>query len=78
MLEKLWVSEGLVECISEIYNRTSGTDDIRNAVVSVVVKHREELLRMPAYGALLSDGGDFAVDLVAALVHECANVTRRN
>lgn len=74
MLEKLWVSEGLVECINEVYDNTSGTDDMRDAVIRIVVKHREELLRKPAYETLLSNGGDFAVDLVAALVHASAEL----
>lgn len=67
------MSEGLVECIMEVYNNTSGASDLRTAVIDTVVKHRQDLLGKPAYEALLSNGGDFAVDLVAALVHANAN-----
>lgn len=68
------MSEGLVACVNEVYENTSGADAMRDAVVSIIVKHREELLQKPAYEALLLNGGDFAVDLVTALVHASANV----
>lgn len=60
--------------LNEVYENTSSTDSMRDAVVSIVVEHREELLRKPAYEALMSDGGDFAVDLVIALIHASAKV----
>lgn len=52
----------------EVSKNTSGASDLRNAVIDTVVKHRQELLGKPAYEALLFNGGDFAVDLVAALI----------
>lgn len=71
-LSKLWMSEGLVDCITEVYNNTPDDSALRTAVVEIVVKHRKDLLRKPAYEALLSNGGDFAVDLVTALVYDNA------
>ena len=52
-LKRLWVSEGLVDCIVEIYNNTCGANDLKAAIVRALIEHRKELLHKPAFEALL-------------------------
>lgn len=67
-LARLWVSERLVECITEVFENTLPEDHgLRNAVVRTVAQHRDELLCKRAFQSLLHQGGDFAVDLMQIL-----------
>jgi hypothetical protein len=67
-LAKLWVSEGLVECITEVYENTLPEDDCpRMAVGRTVTQHHQELLSKRAFQYLLHQGGDLAIDLTQIL-----------
>jgi hypothetical protein len=45
---------------------------MRTAVVRIVIEHRHELLSNPAFEHLISEGGDFAVEITGALVQTTA------
>ncbi|KAI1312950.1 BTB/POZ domain-containing protein [Xylaria venustula] len=67
-LETLWVSELLVDCIREVYACTTPSDNgLRSAVVKIAQTYRVELWKRKAYRDLLSEGGDFVVDLMGTL-----------
>ncbi|KAI3339743.1 BTB/POZ domain-containing protein [Ustulina deusta] len=64
-LESLWVSELFVDCIREIYASTTTTEHgLRGAVVEAARSHRTQLWEKRAFRDLLSEGGDFVVDLM--------------
>ncbi|KAI1399436.1 BTB/POZ domain-containing protein [Hypoxylon fuscum] len=65
-LQRLWISELLVDCIKEVYSFTDDSGkDLRDAVVEVAKEHFRELWDKIAFQALVRDVGDFAVDLMA-------------
>ena len=68
-LDDLWVSEGFVNCVAEIYANTPAANDdgMRSAVIDSSLNHVQELLSKKAFSALVEEGGDFALDLVRAL-----------
>jgi hypothetical protein len=72
LLAKLWLSESLVECVVEVFRNTIKGDGMRTAVVRIVIEHRHELLSNPAFEHLISEGGDFAVEITGALVQTTA------
>lgn len=66
LLGKLWVSEGFVDCIREVYSTTPNPHDRLRALVSKVAhKHISELWGKEKFREIVQDGGDFAVDLIA-------------
>lgn len=70
-LDRLWVSELLVDCIREIYESTTESDHgLRNAVIEVVHTYRDDLWKRKAFRDLISDGGGFAVDLMSEFITE--------
>ncbi|KAI0977244.1 BTB/POZ domain-containing protein [Xylaria arbuscula] len=67
-LDILWVSELFVDCIREVYASTTPSDNgLRGAVVKTAQRHLVELWKRKAYRDLLSEGGDFVVDLMGTL-----------
>ena len=68
LLERLWVSERFVDCITDVFENTLPEDDgLRKVVVRTVAQHRWELLQKRVFQNLLHQGGDFAVDLTQIL-----------
>ncbi|KAI0534589.1 BTB/POZ domain-containing protein [Xylaria digitata] len=64
-LENLWVSESFVACIREIYASTTESEEgLRSSVVAAAFTHQAELWQRQLFRDLISDGGDFVVDLV--------------
>jgi hypothetical protein len=57
-----------VGCIVEVFSNTISGDAMRAALVRSIIEHRKELLGKSAFEHLISDGGDFAVEMTRALV----------
>ncbi|KAI9725707.1 MAG: hypothetical protein M1834_009753 [Cirrosporium novae-zelandiae] len=67
-LQNLWVSETLVDCISEVYTTTHEEDKaMRRVVLDVVSNHLKDLWNGKVFQNLVRDNGNFAVDLVEKL-----------
>lgn len=68
-VEKLWLSEKLVDCIRNIYDSTSDPDcKMRKTVVNTVYVHIDDLWQRKSLQDLLRDGGDFVVDLMGEMM----------
>lgn len=60
-----WVCDELVACIREIYkNTTESETGLRRAVVEAAHKSGPELWQKKEFRDLVSEGGDFAVDMM--------------
>ncbi|KAI9733082.1 MAG: hypothetical protein M1834_003628 [Cirrosporium novae-zelandiae] len=69
-LQTCWVSETLVDCISELYSTTPyGKDNaIKRVVLSMVYKNINELWSKRAFKDLVRSNGDFAADLINKVI----------
>lgn len=66
--EKLWMSEGFLHCIRDVYDSTvHARCKMRATVVEITRKHLNELWKTPLKD-LVRAGGDFAVDLMDQMV----------
>lgn len=64
-IQRLWVSEQLVDCIREIYTSTTESDkELRSAVAEIGFTYRDTLGKKKAFRDLIREGGDFVVDLI--------------
>lgn len=64
-IEKLWISERFPGCIREVYLSLGGNDmAMRNCVASVVSRNFEALWPKKEFKDLLSEGGDFVLDVM--------------
>ena len=66
-MNELWVSEGFVNCIREIYNSTKESDPIRRTVVQVAKAHLAKLWIKKSFQELIREGGDFLVDFIGTI-----------
>jgi len=66
-LSRNWDKEQFPACVREVYAVTSDSDPMRSAVTKAAIEHRKELLDEQAFLDLVSDEGEFVVDLFKAL-----------
>lgn len=64
---KLWMSQGFIDCIPEVYACTVWDKcDLRKVVIDTIHEHLADLWKMPLKD-LLREGGDFPVELMDRL-----------
>ncbi|KAI1181521.1 hypothetical protein F5B17DRAFT_277152 [Nemania serpens] len=64
-LDRLWISELLVDCVREVYASTTESEHgLRSVVIEVAYTYRADLWQRKEFRDLVHDGGDFAVDLM--------------
>lgn len=69
LLDTLWVSEGFIDCIQEVYrSAVDPKDKMRNLVLEVTHAHLGKLGKEKRFQDLVRKGGDFMVDLIAKVV----------
>lgn len=68
-LQQHWISDTFTDCIREVYETTEQTDTaMRRATVEVARIHIKELYEEKCFQVLLWEIGDFAVDMVGAII----------
>ena len=66
-VHELWLSESFVDCIREVYSTTNDSECMmRKSVVETARAHLQQLMRGTPFQDLISEGGDFVVDLMKA------------
>lgn len=68
-LEDLWISEGFIDCIREVYSSTNEAHrKLRDLVARKAHSGLAKLWVKKPFQDLIREGGDFAVDLTALSV----------
>ncbi|KAL7810868.1 hypothetical protein V8C26DRAFT_409592 [Trichoderma gracile] len=69
-IKHLWVSEGFVDCIREVYGATDLGYEMRKAILQVVRLHLGELWEKKAFRLLVREGGDFPMEILGGFINK--------
>ena len=71
-LSQHWISDTFPDCIREVYGVNHQSDQsMRKAVVDIAREKKEDLYQQKAFRTVLREIGDFAINLVDALIDGC-------
>ncbi|KAL6880824.1 hypothetical protein J3F83DRAFT_719954 [Trichoderma novae-zelandiae] len=67
-IKHLWVSEGFVDCIRDVYGATNLGYEMRKAILQTARSHLGELWEKKAFRLLVREGGDFPMEVISGFI----------
>lgn len=75
-LKQHWISDTMADCIREVYSTSTDIKPsaMRQAVVDTASLHRKDLVQKRSIQELIREVGDFAIDLISAILSDEGNM----